>query len=131
MHAKAAASALISIRVPDGPCGPCPFKRTNAGKFDNLPDYAAGTIPGRPDFGQAEPDDPPSPLGILFGCHRADTTVLCAGHVAVVGHAHPAIRLGVSIGLIDPTALTPGEDWPELFDSYEEMVAATGISRRE
>ncbi|BCJ51825.1 hypothetical protein Asp14428_33000 [Actinoplanes sp. NBRC 14428] len=122
--ASAAGAALVSTRVCDRPCGPCPFKRSNAGKFANLAHYAAGTIPGRADFGQAEPDDPCSPFGILFACHHADTNTLCAGHVAVVGREHPAVRLAVSMGLIDPAALIPGTDWPAMFSSYEEMIGA-------
>jgi len=123
------AGMLTAVQVCDRPCGPCPWRRDNADRagYDNLPDYAAGTIPGEPDFGRPDPGDPYAPLGVLFGCHRhtADAR-LCAGHLAVVGHAHPLVRLGISIGLIDPAVLMPGDDWPALYDSYAQMLTATG-----
>lgn len=51
---------------------------------------------------------------------------LCAGHVAVEGHAHPLIQLAIIEGLVDPAILTPGNDWPELYDSYQEMLDTVG-----
>ncbi|MDG4795447.1 hypothetical protein [Micromonospora sp. WMMD1082] len=31
-----------------------------------------------------------------------------------------------NLDVIDPAALEPGQDWPELFGSYREMLAAVG-----
>ncbi|SIM72409.1 hypothetical protein [Micromonospora cremea] len=35
------------------------------------------------------------------------------------------MRLGVALGLIDPTVLDAGPDWLGLHASYQDMLAAT------
>jgi hypothetical protein len=130
----------VPARLPSvaaAPCVSCPWRRDTIGRyaFPDLTQYAAGTIPGREDFGAMtvngetarDDSDPHTPLGTLFVCHKAtDTRRLCAGHVAVVGAAHPLVRLAVALGSIDRAALTPAPDWPDLFDSYDDMVDAVG-----
>lgn len=124
------AGNLDPVRVCARPCGPCPWRRDNAGRkrYGNLPEYAAGTIPGEPGFGEPVDGDPQAALGTLFACHHisSDKPHVCAGHVAVVGRDHALVRLGVIWGLIDPATLEPGEDWPPMSDSYQEMIAAVG-----
>ena len=109
------------------PCGPCPWVRANADRlcYPNLAAYAQDTIPEL-GFGPPTDDDPLAPLGTLFACHHDTQNRLCAGHVATVGHAHPLIRLALIWRLLDPAVLTPGEDWPELFDDYQQMVDTVG-----
>ncbi|MEH1124836.1 DUF6283 family protein [Micromonospora sp. CPCC 206061] len=126
--APAVAGAPATVRVCARPCRSCPWRRDTAGRFryDNLADYAAGTIPGAPGFGRPVDGDPAAAFGTLFACHHlAETSAhLCAGWLAVHGAEHPAVRLGLAVGLIDPAALTAGEDWPELFECAAEMLAA-------
>ncbi len=61
----------------------------------------------------------------MFACHRAPEggEYACAGWLAAVGHHHLGVRVAVITGRLDPAALEPGEDWPALFETYEEMAA--------
>ncbi|MEV0733968.1 DUF6283 family protein [Polymorphospora sp. NPDC050346] len=125
------AGGLVAAQVCKRPCPPCPWRRDNAGRrrYGNLPDYAAGTIPGRDGVGEpVDGDDPAAPFGVLFACHDipADNPHLCAGHLALYGRDHPLVRYGIALGVIDPAVLEPQPEWPELFDSYEEMLASVG-----
>jgi hypothetical protein len=38
----------------------------------------------------------------------------------------PRVRIAVAFGELPADALEPGDDWPELFGSYDEMAAAQG-----
>lgn len=124
----AVSGALTMVRACARPCRSCPWRRDNVGRFryPNLADYTAGTIPGVPCFGRPVAGDPAAPFGTLFACHHlAETdTHLCAGWLAAHGADHPAVRLGVTLGLIDPAALRADDDWPDLFESAAEMLAA-------
>lgn len=62
----------------------------------------------------------------IFACHksREGRDIACAGYLAVEGHGSVTIRLEVATGRLDPAALQPGPDWPELYGSFDEMVAA-------
>lgn len=65
-----------------------------------------------------------------FGCHStapgtgAKASLTCAGFLAVAGHENIGVRLSVLNGSIAPEALQPGEGWPELYSSYDEMAEA-------
>lgn len=126
---SANAAAQPVVQVLHRPCGPCPWVCANAERltYPNLAEYAAGTIPSL-GFGETTAEDPLAPLGLLFACHHDAKKRLCAAHVAVEGHAHPLIRLAIIEGLVDPAVLTPGEDWPELYDTYQEMLDTVGRS---
>ena len=101
------------------PCANCPWRRDAEGRiaFSNLVEYAASTIPGRPEF--------VGPFGELFACHMVKTEpgMLCAGWFAIVGHSHPTVRLGLGLGVYPTGALDVRAGWPALFGSFEEMVA--------
>jgi hypothetical protein len=60
----------------------------------------------------------------MFACHqsRQGEEFACAGWLAKVGHRHPAVRLAVVRGQLDPAALEPGEGWPELHGDYREVL---------
>lgn len=62
----------------------------------------------------------------IFACHRSSEgrELPCAGWLAAVGHFHIGIRLLVARGEIPVEALEPGEGWPELHESYQEMMEA-------
>lgn len=105
------------------PCVGCPWirDRTAGGipGFDlRMAEKLAATCPDSygfgPDFGAP-----------VFACHhsRDGDEFPCAGWLAAVGEAHPGVRLRVQAGGIDPEALSPGEDWPELHETFDEMIA--------
>lgn len=122
------AGELTTVEVCERPCAPCPWRRDNAARYRyaNLREYLAGTIPGESDFRDLSADDGP----LLFVCHattrRTAAQRLCAGWLAVVGADHPTIRLGVALDMLDPAALRPGDDWPSLWETAAEMLAAVG-----
>jgi hypothetical protein len=110
------------LKTPGKPCPSCPWRRT-AGASD-IPDFdlklaekLADTCPDHrgmgPDFGAA-----------VFACHqsRDGQEFACAGWLATVGHCHPAMRLAVISGRLDPALLEPGADWPELHETYGEVL---------
>jgi Family of unknown function (DUF6283) len=59
-----------------------------------------------------------------FACHQSHEggEVVCAGWLAVHGHKHPSVRLGVANGSVPVEALEPGEDWPELEPDYQCVI---------
>jgi hypothetical protein len=59
-----------------------------------------------------------------FACHQSKegAEIPCAGWLAKVGRAHPRVRLAVMEGRLDPDVLTPGQDWPLLHDTYEQVM---------
>ncbi|WP_336214726.1 DUF6283 family protein [Nonomuraea sp. LPB2021202275-12-8] len=108
------------------PCGPCPWKRTaTPGEFP-AERYVALRATCPPD----ENGFPPPPGTPMFGCHVGEPgtgeDLACAGWLAVEGFEHLGVRVALSDGRIDPTALEPGLNWPDLYDSYEELAAANG-----
>lgn len=61
----------------------------------------------------------------MFGCHKAPEgrDRACAGWLAVEGGSHVLVRLAVLSGRLDPAALSPGPDWPELHVDYAATEA--------
>lgn len=65
----------------------------------------------------------------LFGCHKGvpgepEQDLVCAGWLASFGYRSIPIRLAVVRGRLDPAQLGTGPDWPELYDTWDEMAAA-------
>lgn len=102
------------------PCAECPWvKATPAGQFP-VERYEAlrGTT--------GEPGNE-APLGSgMFACHKSaeGKEMPCAGWLAAVGVDSISVRYNVAVGAIPAEALEPGEHWPELHGSYDEMVEA-------
>ncbi|MEC3995225.1 DUF6283 family protein [Actinacidiphila sp. DG2A-62] len=101
------------------PCGNCPWRK----------DVEPGEFPAsryeelRVTSEQREGHEP----GIgapLFACHKTPEgrEIACAGWLAAVGHRHIGVRLAVAQRRLPPEVLHPGDDWPELFDTYDEMA---------
>lgn len=69
----------------------------------------------------------------IFGCHDgapgSGEDVACAGWLAVVGHRHIGVRIAVASGRLPASALVPGEGWPDLYGSYDELAAVNGAGR--
>lgn len=104
------------------PCRSCPWRvdqdATAIPGFSlELAERLAATSPDErgfgPDFGAPQ-----------FACHqsRDGGEIVCAGWLAVVGGAHPAVRLNVALGHTPACALNPGEGWPDLHGSFAEVI---------
>jgi hypothetical protein len=105
------------------PCRACPWRKdTHARDIPNfsleLAENLANTSPDAsgmgPDFGAP-----------LFACHdsREGSEIACAGWMAQVGAAHPGVRLMAMQGRIDESALQPEVGWPELHESFADVIA--------
>lgn len=60
----------------------------------------------------------------VFACHqsRKDEEIVCAGWLARYGWDSISVRLGLMDGKYAPEMLEPGEDWPELHETFEEVI---------
>jgi hypothetical protein len=60
----------------------------------------------------------------MFACHQSKPgeEFACAGWLAMVGSAHPEVRIAIFRNELDPSALHTGADWPELHASYPEVL---------
>lgn len=68
----------------------------------------------------------------LMGCHldqpgTAHPLRLCAGWLAAVGPEHLGVRMQVICERLPVGVLEPGRDWPELFESLEQLLAARNV----
>nr|WP_230947915.1 DUF6283 family protein [Burkholderia territorii] len=111
------------MRSPARPCSSCPWRvDQDAGDIPNfslsLAESLAGTCPDERGMG-------PDYNASWFACHQSaeGTKIPCAGWLATVGHCHPRVRLAVRSGILPVDALAPGKDWPELHDTYPEVLA--------
>jgi Family of unknown function (DUF6283) len=106
------------------PCDECPWRRdADPGRFPACRYEALAATAGGPG---AE-----APLGApMFACHKTPDGAAraCASWLAVVGAEHIAVRLAVITGRLPMEALTPGEGWPVLYGSYEELAEANGVT---
>lgn len=102
------------------PCAECPWvKSTPPGQFSAERFEALRGTTG-------EPGNEAPLFSGLFACHKSaeGKELPCAGWLAATGYFHIAIRLMVARGEIPLEALEPGDDWPELHETYDEMVEA-------
>ncbi|QIV79781.1 hypothetical protein EXE63_00765 (plasmid) [Mycolicibacterium frederiksbergense] len=106
------------------PCANCPWRRDSpAGEFPAERYDALRTTAGAPGHEAA--------LGApIFACHKSEPgrDRACAGWLAIAGINHLGVRLAVALGRLPAEVLRPGGEWPDLFDSYEEMAARNGLS---
>lgn len=99
------------------PCSECPWKvDTKPGQF---PACNYQRLENTSDVNRQ-----PGLTDPMFACHKTPEGEerACAGWLAVEGHAHIGVRLAVAQRRIPVEALTPGDDWPELFKSFREMA---------
>lgn len=105
------------------PCANCPWRRDSPAYEFPIERYAAlRATSGHPgmEAGLGAP---------AFACHKSSPgrDRACAGWLAVAGIDHLGVRLAVAVGRLEATALRPGEDWPELFASFDEMAERNGL----
>lgn len=97
------------------PCDECPWrKNAEPGRFtterwEALSSSSVSEEGWGPDF-----------FGPMFACHKTPEggERACAGWLAVEGVNHPRVRFGVGQGELTMCMLEPGEDWPELHESF-------------
>lgn len=102
------------------PCKSCPWRReAHAGDIPGgfslvLAEGLAATSPDEHGFG-------PELASPQFACHqsRDGDEVVCAGWLAAVGNAHPAVKVAVLRGTIHPSALQPR---PGLHETFAEVI---------
>lgn len=104
---------------------PCPWRKDTAGDW-------VGRYPPRlasHEFGDAC-GTPGNEVGLhapTFMCHKSQSEgrrILCAGWLVQVGRDHLGVRLAVAADVIPAADLTAGPDWPDLFTTYDDMLAA-------
>lgn len=106
------------------PCRECPWRRdTPPGQFPACRYGALRNTSGRRGA-EAGVDQP------WFACHMSPEggEYACAGWLASVGLEHLGVRVALAAGRLPATAVSPGADWPPLFDSYEEMAATQAMA---
>lgn len=106
------------------PCRECPWQVTaEPGKFPTER-YEKLRTTCRPNAAGI----PPLPGTPMFGCHLGNPgtgeDLACAGWLAVEGFEHIGVRLALRDGLIPASAMQPGDNWPELYPSYEALIEA-------
>lgn len=109
-----------AMRHRETPCSECPWRRdAPPGQFPRERYEELRATVGAP--GEEVSFDAP-----MFACHKSipGGERPCAGWLAVVGYEHIGVRLAVNSETLPASVLRPGDDWPELYDSYEEMVSA-------
>jgi hypothetical protein len=110
------------------PCAECPVRKDNAGNpRSKFPASRWEAL--RATSGDAGPGAP------LFGCHEGEpgtgADLLCAGWAASFGRESAEVRIAVMCGLLPVEALDPGVNWPELYQDWDEMVAAQTLQPGE
>lgn len=69
----------------------------------------------------------------VFACHqsREGEEFPCAGWLAVYGIDSIAVRMMVIAGRVLAEALRPGADWPELHESFADVIRKLRASARD
>lgn len=111
------------VKAPDRPCPSCPWRLDQ--NAQDIPNFSlekaeglAGTCPDENGMG-------PSFGASWFACHqsREGAEIPCAGWLAVVGRAHPNVRIAVMEGRLDAKTLDLPPDGPTLHSTYGEVLA--------
>ena len=103
------------------PCKSCPWRVDQDAR--GIPNFSLELAEGLADT-CGEPGNE-VPFGRpMFACHQSKegTEVVCAGWQAVYGHYHLGARIAASVGTISPDGFAPGEDWPELHTSFDQVI---------
>lgn len=111
------------MNVRSKPCRECPWlTTTEPGQFPAERYAAIRDTTVNADGGHAGLGDP------IFACHKSteDAPLPCAGWLAAVGRDSVTVRVLVATGEIPVSALDPGDDWPDLFPTYDAMQEAQG-----
>jgi hypothetical protein len=70
----------------------------------------------------------------MFGCHKGapstNADLACAGWLARFGLDHPLVRFAALQGRIPAEAFQPGDNWPPLHETWEEVVGHHTLPER-
>lgn len=115
--------AIFDLTTRPRPCAQCPWRKdTPRGQFPAARYEELACTTGT--------TEEPVPFGSpLFTCHKSKPDggeIPCAGWLAAVGVTNLSIRLALLSGGLSLNAMTPGADWPPLFETYAEMAEAQG-----
>lgn len=60
----------------------------------------------------------------MFACHQSkpDKEIVCLGWLVNYGWDSLTVRLNLAAEKLTPEDLERGEDWPELHDTFEEVI---------
>ncbi len=115
-------SKASAIKAPARPCEACPWRKDRDAR--DIPNFSmelaeslAGTCPDQRGMG-------PSFGASWFACHLSveGQEIPCAGWLATVGHAHPGVRLAISMGRLSVDLLKAAEGTSPLHASYGEVL---------
>jgi hypothetical protein len=98
------------------PCASCPWRLDQ--HADAIPNFSLDLAEG---LVRTTSDELGAPI---FACHqsRNGEEIVCAGWLARYGADSIAIRLQLMDGRCHPSALSPGDDWPELHETFREVI---------
>lgn len=107
------------------PCDECPFRCDNTdnpnSQFPAERWAALETTTRDPESGHH-----PGLNDSMFGCHKGEpgteADLACAGWLATFGADHVRVRLAVAIGALPAAELQPGENWPQLYATWADVV---------
>lgn len=98
------------------PCISCPWRKEATA--DDIPNFKLELAEGLVHCQSGRLGAP------IFACHlsKVDQEFPCAGWLVAHGRESIAVRLQIIQNMLDPEALKPGENWPELHANYDEMM---------
>lgn len=111
---------MDKLRYVHRPCDQCPWRRdTPPGQFPAHRYQALRATSGQP--GREAGLNAP-----MFACHKTPDGKerACAGWLVVAGLDHLGVRLAIAQQRLAVADVTPADDWPALYDTYEQMAQA-------
>jgi len=110
------------LKTPGKPCPSCPWRKDSTAA--TIPNFSMQLAEDLTDTCPNEQNIGPDLGAKMFACHQSKPgeEFACAGWLAMVGSAHPEVRIAVFRHELDPAALRPGADWPELHATYPEVL---------
>jgi hypothetical protein len=115
-------SAACRIKVSGRPCESRPWSKDRDAR--DIPEFSlemaenlAATCPDERGMG-------PDFVAKWFARHlsREGSELPCASWLAMVGDAHPSVRMALRDGRLSPEAIRPASDGPVLHESYREVL---------
>jgi len=104
------------------PCPGCPWRVDK--DATHIPNFSLEKAEGLAQTSPCERGFGPSYTDNMFACHQSKEgeEFACAGWLATVGSEHPRVRLAVATNRLPHWALRPGEGWPELHSTFQQVI---------
>lgn len=105
------------------PCPSCPWRVDK--DATHIPNFSLEKAEGLAKTSPCERGFGPSYSDNMFACHqsRGGEEFACAGWLATVGAEHPRVRFAVATGRLPHWALQPGDGWPALHTTFQQVIA--------